>query len=132
MQDVGDKLREARMRQGIDITDVESVTKIRAKYLRAIEDGEFDLLPGPTYVRSFLRTYAEHLGLDPHLIVQEYRDRHETHRDDEVQSFAMRKGTIDHGRRGPGPGLVVAGVLLALLAFFFVLGRTGDPTRGSA
>ena len=52
------------MRTRIDITDVEQATKIRAKYLRAIEDEEWGLLPGPTFVKSFLRTYADYLGLD--------------------------------------------------------------------
>ena len=61
MTDIGATLREARMRRRIDITEVESATKIRAKYLRAMEDEEWSVLPGPTYVRSFLR----HFDLDP-------------------------------------------------------------------
>ena len=61
------------MRQRLDIADVEASTKIRAKYLRALENEEFGMLPGPTFVKTFLRTYAEALGLDPHLLVEEYR-----------------------------------------------------------
>jgi len=72
MAEIGVTLREARMRQRIDITDMEVRTKIRAKYLRALENEEWDLLPGPTYVRSFLRTYAEALDLDAKMIVEEY------------------------------------------------------------
>ena len=53
------------MRQRLDITDVEAQTKIRAKYLRALENVDFGMLPGATFVKSFLRTYAEFLGLDP-------------------------------------------------------------------
>ena len=64
MADIGTTLREARMRARIDITEVETRTKIRAKYLRAIENEEWDLLPGPVYVKSFLRTYGDFLGLD--------------------------------------------------------------------
>ena len=56
MADIGTTLREARMRARIDISEVESRTKIRAKYLRAIENEEWELLPGPVYVKSFLRT----------------------------------------------------------------------------
>ena len=56
------------MRQRLDIADVEASTKIRAKYLRALENEEFGMLPGPTFVKTFLRTYAEALGLDPHLL----------------------------------------------------------------
>ena len=61
------------MRQRLDIADVERQTKIRAKYLRALENEEFSMLPGPTFVKTFLRTYAELLGLDPHALVEEYR-----------------------------------------------------------
>ena len=64
MPEIGDQLRETRMRSRIDITEVEAATKIRAKYLRALENEEWDLLPGPTFVKTFLRTYADYLGLD--------------------------------------------------------------------
>ena len=64
MPEIGETLREARMRRRIDMTEVEAATKIRAKYLRALENEEWDLLPGPTFVKTFLRTYAEYLELD--------------------------------------------------------------------
>ena len=64
MAEIGETLREARMRRRIDMTEVETATKIRGKYLRALENEEWDLLPGPTFVKSFLRTYAEALDLD--------------------------------------------------------------------
>ena len=77
MPEIGETLREARMRAKIDVSEVEAATKIRAKYLRALENEEWGLLPGPTFVRSFLRTYADYLGLDSKLLVEEYRVRHE-------------------------------------------------------
>jgi cytoskeleton protein RodZ len=77
MPEIGETLRDARMRARIDITEVEAVTKIRAKYLRALENEEWQLLPGPTFVKTFLRTYAEYLGLDAKLLVEEYKLRHE-------------------------------------------------------
>jgi len=77
MAEIGATLREARMRAGIDIAEIEARTKIRAKYLRALENEEWNLLPGPTFVKSFLRTYAEALGLDAKLLVEEYKFRHE-------------------------------------------------------
>ena len=64
MAGIGSTLREARMRAHLDITDFEARTKIRAKYLRALEDEEWSLLPGYTYTKGFLRTYADMLGLD--------------------------------------------------------------------
>src|SRR5919202_399407 len=80
---IGERLREARMRQRIDVSEVERVTKIRAKYLRALENEEFDLLPGPTFVKSFLKTYSDYLGLDSRLLVEEYRERHEPREEEE-------------------------------------------------
>jgi cytoskeleton protein RodZ len=73
--EIGTSLREARLRQGIDLPRVEADTKIRAKYLRALEDEKFDVLPAETYVKGFLRTYAEYLGLDGQLYVDEFNSR---------------------------------------------------------
>jgi cytoskeleton protein RodZ len=77
MAEIGATLREARMRARIDVSEIEAQTKIRAKYLRALENEEWDLLPGPTFVRSFLRTYAQALGLDAKALVDEYRTNYE-------------------------------------------------------
>src|SRR3954463_5475850 len=77
MLDIGAQLRETRMRRRIDISEVEAATKIRAKYLRALESEEWELLPGPTFVKTFLRTYAEYLDLDARLLVEEYKQRYE-------------------------------------------------------
>ena len=65
------------MRARIDVSEIEAQTKIRAKYLRALENEEWDLLPGPTFVKSFLRTYAEALGLDGRALVDEYKLNYE-------------------------------------------------------
>ena len=65
------------MRARIDVSEIEAQTKIRAKYLRALENEEWGLLPGPTFVKSFLRTYAQALGLDGRALVEEYRLHHE-------------------------------------------------------
>src|SRR5271166_1881708 len=77
MPEIGATLREARMRARIDVSEIEAQTKIRAKYLRALENEEWSLLPGPTFVKSFLRTYAQALGLDGKALVEEYRLHHE-------------------------------------------------------
>jgi hypothetical protein len=73
--EIGNSLREARLRQGLDFPELEQGTKIRGKYLRALEDEQFDVLPAQTYVKGFLRSYAEHLGLDGQLYVDEYNSR---------------------------------------------------------
>src|SRR6202011_6312586 len=77
MPEIGQSLREARMRAHVDVSEIEAKTKIRAKYLRALENEEWSLLPGPTFVKSFLRTYAQALDLDAKALVEEYRLNHE-------------------------------------------------------
>jgi helix-turn-helix protein/uncharacterized protein DUF4115 len=73
--EIGNTLREARTRQQLDFPQVELATKIRARYIRALEDEQFEALPSQTYVKGFLRTYAEYLGLDGQLYVDEYNSR---------------------------------------------------------
>jgi cytoskeleton protein RodZ len=73
--EIGSSLREARSRRGAAIGQAEQATKIRGKYLRALEEERFDLLPSQTYVKGFLRTYADYLGLDGQLYVDEYNSR---------------------------------------------------------
>ena len=75
MFEIGNSLREARLRQHLDFPEIEQATKIRGKYLRALEDEQFDVLPAQTYVKGFLRSYAEYLGLDGQLYVDEYNSR---------------------------------------------------------
>src|SRR4051812_13633777 len=137
MPDIGATLREARMRQRIDISEIEAETKIRAKYLRALENEEWDLLPGPTFVKSFLRTYAEALGIDAKLLVEEYKLPHEGLSGDEL---ARPIGPPRPNRaRGPAPTIprayVLAGMVLALVAVLYVLGSlagdSGDDNKGS-
>ncbi len=76
MFEIGNSLREARLRRELDFPELEQGTKIRAKYLRALEDENFEQLPTSTYVKGFLRTYADYLGLDGQLYVDEYNVRY--------------------------------------------------------
>ncbi len=117
------------MRQHLDIADVEASTKIRAKYLRALENEEFGMLPGPTFVKTFLRTYAEALGLDPHLLVEEYRATYEAGDDVEhIQSLGPPNLARDRRRRGPrlGPGSLLLLVVLAVVGALVAIGLLAD------
>jgi cytoskeleton protein RodZ len=67
---VGARLREARVQRGLDLAEVAAATKIHARFLRAIENEEWDLLPGEFYARSFARGYADHLGLDERRVAE--------------------------------------------------------------
>jgi len=106
------------MREHLDIADVEARTKIRAKYLRALENEEFGMLPGPTFVKTFLRSYADYLGLDSRLLVEEYKQRFERPSTMELTPFARGPGPRrEHRRRRAllGPGLAVVFALLFVI-----------------
>jgi cytoskeleton protein RodZ len=129
MPSIGETLREARMRQHLDIADVEARTKIRAKYLRALENEEFGMLPGPTFVKTFLRTYAEMLGLDPHVLVEEYRAGFE--REDEMEAPLGPPAVAGRDRRhGPrfGPGSLILLLLVAIVAALVAIGLASDDS----
>jgi cytoskeleton protein RodZ len=136
MPEIGSMLREARMRARIDITEVEEATKIRAKYLRAIENEEWTLLPGSTFTKSFLREYADYLGLDARLIVEDYKLRYERPSEVELAPISPNLGRDrDRGRErrprrhvgaaGIPPWVVVVLVIVVLLAVFWLLGTVG-------
>lgn len=76
MFEIGPALREARERRGLAYSQVEDATAIRSRYLRALEEEDFRILPGPTYAKGFLRAYAEFLGLDGQLFIDEFNSRH--------------------------------------------------------
>jgi cytoskeleton protein RodZ len=73
--EIGSSLREARERQKLELSRIERDTRIRAKFLQALEDEQFDRIPAPAYARGFLRTYADYLGLDAQRFVDEYNAR---------------------------------------------------------
>jgi cytoskeletal protein RodZ len=126
--DIGSTLREARMRARIDITEVETRTKIRAKYLRAIENEEWDLLPGPVYVKSFLRTYGDYLGVDSRMLIDEYKRRYEGPIDHELRPIAPLGRERERHSRGPllPPWALIAGVLVAVVVALALIGSLGS------
>jgi cytoskeletal protein RodZ len=127
MPDIGDQLRETRMRNRIDISEVEAATKIRAKYLRALENEEWDLLPGPTFVKTFLRTYADYLGLDARNLVEEYRARYERPSAQELTPFGTNIGARRARPRRPlfAPWMAVIAGVLVLFGALYLLGTWG-------
>jgi cytoskeletal protein RodZ len=114
------------MRARIDVSEIEAQTKIRAKYLRALENEEWDLLPGPTFVRSFLRTYAQALGLDAKALVDEYRMNYEQPSEldhQPVMSPPRRAPTRTSPNRSAGPSrayMIAVGAFCLLIVVLIV------------
>jgi cytoskeleton protein RodZ len=139
MPEIGETLRDARMRARIDVSEIEAQTKIRAKYLRALENEEWSLLPGPTFVKSFLRTYAHALGLDGNALVDEYRATHEGPDEatpEPIVSGRQRAGGTGRSPLGPSRGYVAivgaVSLVIVLLIVGLISGGSAKPTRGSA
>jgi hypothetical protein len=131
---VGEVLKSARTRQGLDIRTIEEQTKIRIKYLRALEAEEWDVLPNPAYATGFLRTYAQLLGLDAEALVDEYR--RQAGADYGVPLSPGGERVLEQGRRlrepggGPGLGWLLAGAAVVIVGVLLVLGLTGGGDEG--
>jgi cytoskeleton protein RodZ len=126
--EIGTSLRDARLRQGYELTDAEAATKIRAKYLNALEEERFELLPAQTYVKGFLHAYADYLGLDGQLYVDEYNSRYVAG-EDELSLRGRRRGaSTSRAHRRVESRMVLAALagIAALSAFVVIAWTTGD------
>jgi cytoskeletal protein RodZ len=127
--EIGNSLREARTRKGLSIRDAEEATKIRTKYLQALEEDDFDAIPGPAYVIGFLRTYAQYLELDSAALIGEYKSQ--------FQPRFLEGHTLPKNRPSGRPGrmtsrrrpnYVVVGVVALII--ILVLAWIGWGNRG--
>jgi hypothetical protein len=130
--EIGNSLREARLRQQLQFSVLEERTKVRPKYLRALEDEQFDLLPAPTYVKGFLKAYADALGLDGQLYVDEFNSRFVVGEED-APFRASRHASTGAARRVERLAVLVAlvaiGLVTAVLVFGFIF--PSEPTTKS-
>jgi len=128
---IGEALRQARIALGLDLQQAAEATNIRARYLDDLESERFDRLPAPVYARSFLREYADLLGLDGDLLVARYD---EAHRELVWPEMVLGPGVPRRRRIVPGPSAAVA-VALGLGALtLWALGQGGsapNPLTGS-
>jgi helix-turn-helix protein len=128
--EIGNSLREARERQGLGYPEIELSTKIRAKYIRALEEEDFDAVPGDAYVRGFLRTYADYLGLDGDVYVDEYGSRFLNGWPDEPPRRPERPRVPRRERRLERRGVILALAAIALVTvLIFVAFRYSGGTN---
>lgn len=88
---LGEKLKRARKRRGVDLIEAELQTKVRAKYLEALENEDFDLLPNDIYVKGFILTYANYLSLNPENIFSLYKQQRSIRKNTENDEFSAKK-----------------------------------------
>jgi cytoskeleton protein RodZ len=128
---IGELLRKERNARGLTLVEISDATKIRVRYLRALETEDWDVMPAPAYSRGFLRTYATFLGLDADAIVEEYRRS--------VELAAPEPRPSEHptplppaGGRGRrlGPGAIALAALVAILVIIYLVGVFGGGNGG--
>lgn len=100
MSELGRRLKEAREEKGITLDDLQDMTKIQKRYLKGIEDGNYDMIPGKFYVRAFIKQYAESVGLDPEQIFDEYRSEIPSVYDDNLPEAISRTRSRREVSRG--------------------------------
>lgn len=119
MFEIGSTLRDARVRRNLSLQQVEDDTKIRVKYIQAMENEAFDVLPSGTYVKGFLRTYAAFLGLDYQTILDEYNERYGSgeYREHAIQPPQTAKPKIPRKRQNYLFVALLAVAIIAVLAY---------------
>lgn len=135
---VGKKLHEARSRKKLSLQEVEEATKIRGRYLQAIENDEWDQLPGDTYARAFVRTYGRFLGLDGERLAEDQRrSRGSARPGEQLPRVDPRPRPAPRARRsrrrGISPRAMAAAVTALVVAALLVVGlSTGGGSGGDS
>jgi hypothetical protein len=132
MFEIGGSLREARLKRELTPADVQKAIRIRDRYLQALEEERWELLPGDAYVKGFLRTYADYLGLDGSLYVEEYNSRFA--RPDEPQLVPERFARTSGPFAGVGflRPLVAVGIIVAIVAGLAAWQLSGSGSKQGA
>ncbi|MGM0917024.1 hypothetical protein C6344_03850 [Bacillus sp. GBSW19] len=128
MTELGKRLIEAREEKGMSLEDLQTVTKIQKRYLLAIEQGNYDIIPGKFYVRAFIKQYAEAVGLNPEQLFEEFRKDVPSTYNDEVSD---KLSNIKPQRELPKPAskvlellptiLIIGGVLVVIAIIYVIV-----------
>lgn len=125
----GQILRDAREEKGWNLRQAEEITKIRIRYLEALEEENYTILPGATYIKGFLRTYAKHLGLDSEEIVALYKASQV------IESDFSPESVIHTQRKKPRwlkPALLAATGLVALAIVIGIASLSKPEGKGAS
>ena len=138
---IGETLRKARTERGVELSEVERATKIRAKFLEAMEEDRWGVLPAPVYARGFLDIYARYLGLDQQALLDEYRQTVEGEQHEPIPQSVIKPGTLRQTRpvgrtrsiNWEPVAKVLAGVIVVAVVGLVIVGSIGgsDDSGGS-
>ncbi|MEC1367234.1 DUF4115 domain-containing protein [Bacillus licheniformis] len=127
MTELGNRLKEAREEKGMSLDDLQAATKIQKRYLTALEEGNYDIIPGKFYVRAFIKQYAEAVGLDSEHLFEEFKKDIPNSYNDEVSE---KLSSIKPQRELPKsaskalellPTLLVAAGVIVVIAIIYVI-----------
>jgi cytoskeletal protein RodZ len=135
---IGKTLRHARTARGVELEEVERATKVRVKFLAAMEEDRWEELPAPAYARGFLDIYARYLGLDQKALLEEYSRTVEGAGHEPIPESVIKPGTLRQNRpvrRGAsinwGPvARVAAGLVAAVIVGLIIVGSIGGSDNG--
>ncbi|MEQ2129263.1 helix-turn-helix domain-containing protein [Caldanaerobacter subterraneus] len=96
MNELGEFLKSERLKKGMTLEEIQEITKIRTRYLKAIEDGDFSVMPAMVYAKGFVKSYAEALGLDGNEIVKKYEHLFKEKEEENLsKAKSYKKTTLD-------------------------------------
>ncbi|NPC92643.1 helix-turn-helix domain-containing protein [Bacillus sp. WMMC1349] len=127
MTELGIRLKEAREEKGMSLADLQAVTKIQKRYLTALEEGNYEIIPGKFYVRAFIKQYAEAVGLDSELLFEEYKkDIPNSYSDDVSERISSIKPQKELPKSASKalellPTLLVTAGIIVVIAIIYVV-----------
>ncbi|TWT04543.1 helix-turn-helix domain-containing protein [Planomicrobium sp. CPCC 101079] len=141
MSELGTRLKEARIAKGYSLEDLQGVTKIQKRYLAGIEEGDYSMMPGPFYVRAFIKQYAEAVGLNSDELLEQHKSEVPEKVKEDVRppmappTPSRRQTFARSSSSGIGevmPKIIVAlfiVVIIGVVWFFYQFLATNNPTE---
>lgn len=121
MYKVGELLKKKRLERKLEISDIERETRIKDAFIKYLEEGKYDKLPGPSYAQGFLKNYADFLGLDTNVILALFRREYDAQHERELLPGRLGQTTLPVKRiRFTVLALIVSAFFLLLLSYFIL------------